>query len=95
MRQYGAQHSRIEPPQQQVVNVRPYQKVHLMQPGSCPPARPNIEDIAYEQKYGKGPLMQQQAERLRRLQEATRKVQAHQPEKQPETAVQIQLDKLK
>lgn len=39
--------------------------------------------------------MQQQAERLRRLQEATRKVQAHQPEKQPETAVQIQLDKLK
>jgi len=29
-----------------------------------------MEDIAYEQKYGKGPLMQERAERLRRLHEA-------------------------
>jgi len=29
-----------------------------------------MEDIAYEQKYGKGPLMQERAERLRRLHDA-------------------------
>lgn len=70
--------SHIHPQQQQLpsndqsgVNVRPYQKLYIQgAPGSCPPDRPRqMEDIAYEQKYGKGPLMQERAERLRRLHE--------------------------
>jgi len=39
-------------------------------PGSCPPATNQMDGITYEQKYGKGPLMQERAERLRRLHEA-------------------------
>lgn len=53
---------------EQIINVRPHQKVYLNgAPGSCPPTRPQ-ENLAYEQKYGKGPLIERQ-ERLRRLQE--------------------------
>lgn len=51
--------------------MRPHQKVYLNgAPGSCPPTRPQ-ENLAYEQKYGKGPLIERQ-ERLRRLQEVQR-----------------------
>ena len=64
----------------QVVNVRPYQKLYLdVMPGSCPPERPRqMEDIAYEQKYGKGPLMQERADRIRRLQEAKNEITKNQ-----------------
>jgi len=37
-----------------------------------------MEDIAYEQKYGKGPLMQERAERIRRLQEAKNEITKNQ-----------------
>ena len=54
--------------QSELMNVVPMQKKYLHGvPGSSPVIRA-VDDLKYEQKYGKGPLIER-AERLKRLQE--------------------------
>ena len=55
----------------EIVKVAPYQKIYLN--GQIPGSSPVVirggngaEDLKYEQKYGKGPLIER-AERLKRL----------------------------
>lgn len=50
------------------MHVQPYQKKYLQGvPGSSPVIRA-VDDLNFQQKYGKGPLMER-VERLKRLQE--------------------------
>ena len=52
----------------ELLHVQPYQKKYLQGvPGSSPVIRP-ADDLNFQQKYGKGPLIER-AERLKRLQE--------------------------
>ena len=64
------------------MNVKPYEKLYLnVIPGSCPPNRPKQGDdeIAYQQKFGKGPLIER-AERIRRLQQIQNQMKVeHEP----------------
>ena len=61
-------------PEEPVINVKQKQKLYIHgAPESAPSQRPS-ENITYEQKYGKGPMMERQ-ERLRRLQEIQRNMQ--------------------
>ena len=54
--------------QSELVHVQPYQKKYLQGvPGSSPVIRA-VDDLNFQQKYGKGPLMER-VERLKRLQE--------------------------
>ena len=59
-------HQREQP--SELISVRPYQKKYLQGvPGSSPVIRA-VDDLNFQQKYGKGPLMER-AERLKRLNE--------------------------
>ena len=52
-----------------ILGVKPYEKKYINGiPGSSPIVRSGADDLAYQQRYGKGPLIER-AERLRRLQE--------------------------
>ena len=54
--------------QSELMHVQPYQKKYLNGvPGSSPVIRA-VDDLNFQQKYGKGPLMER-VERLKRLQE--------------------------
>jgi hypothetical protein len=55
--------------QDDIIRVRPYQKKYVNDiPGSCPveSRRTNEENLNYEHRYGKGPLLER-AERLKKL----------------------------
>lgn len=56
--------------QSDLIQVQPYQKKYISGlPGSSPmPISRKEDDLNYQQKYGKGPLIER-AERLKRLQE--------------------------
>lgn len=64
------QQSRRDLQGSELINVQPYQKKILHGvPGSSPVIRVGApDDLNYEQRYGKGPLIER-AERLKRLQE--------------------------
>ena len=59
------QHASVD--NENVTGVRPIEKKYIHGlPGSSPLVRSGADDLNYQQKYGKGPLMER-AERLRRL----------------------------
>lgn len=59
----------LEIQQQDIIRVQPHHKMQIHGlPGSSPLIRNGAEDLKYQQRYGKGPLIER-AERLRRLQE--------------------------
>ena len=60
---------------QNVINVKPYEKVYLHGlPGSSPLLRPNpSQALSYDQKDGKPPLVER-IERLRRLHEIQKRM---------------------
>ena len=69
LRQQHASVEHVISDNENVTGVRPIQKKYIQGlPGSSPLVRSGADDLNYQQKYGKGPLMER-AERLRRLQE--------------------------